>query len=114
MSSPTNSLIQISIIKNDIRTLPSQLERDRFQIGFSSRFHDLTPYEGASRERDFFDLHMGRDGGSGGGSVSGEEVENAWRETGFLDQCAHADGCEWGEFGGLNEKIEKKRPFGLV
>jgi hypothetical protein len=81
MTSPFDSLVQIRIIKDNIRALPAQFQRYPLQITFSRSLHDfpalgrekmssptskVTPTErvrvhtnkGASRERNFVDSVM--------------------------------------------------------
>ena len=104
MWSPVDSLIQISIIEYDIRALASQLKCDRFQIGFSSCFHDFTSNDGATGEGNFSNLHVRWNGSAGGGSISGDDVDDTSGEAGFFDKGTQADGGQGGELGRLYKK----------
>lgn len=76
MTCPVDSLIEVSIIEDDIWALSTELESNIFQVTLSSCFHDFSADQGTSSESDLFDFHVGRDGGTDGVSVSGNEIED--------------------------------------
>ena len=56
--SPVHRLIEISIIINDIRALPTQLQRNIFQIALGSSLHDLSSNDRATSKSDLLDIHV--------------------------------------------------------
>ena len=61
ISTPLNSRLEIHIIINDRRTLPSQLKRNMLEITISSSPHDLPTRSSAPSKRNFINIHMGGD-----------------------------------------------------
>jgi hypothetical protein len=58
---PLHSLINVRVIEDDGRTLPSKLQRHILEIGFGSSLEDRSSRQRASGERDLFDLRVFRD-----------------------------------------------------
>ena len=98
MRSPIDGLIQVCVVKYDVRTLASKFQRNGFQVALRSSLHDLATDEGAASERDFVDAHVLADGLPDGVSVACDDVDDAWREPCFVDQGGHPDGSQWCEF----------------
>ena len=71
----------LSISQHDIRTLPSQFQRDSLQVGLSCcRLDDLADL-GGSGEGHFIYVHVSRQGRTSRGSVSGYYVNHTRWET---------------------------------
>jgi len=52
MGGPSDSLIQIRIVEDNIRALSAKLKCDILQIALRSSLHDLPPDQGATSKRD--------------------------------------------------------------
>lgn len=100
---PRDGVVDVSVVKDDIGALATQLERDLFQVRASSSFHDLTADDGAASEGDLVDVHMGRECGAGDLAKAGNDVDDAWWETGFLDEFADVEGTERCLLSGLDD-----------
>lgn len=62
MGSPFDSLIQVGIVKDDIRTLPPKLESNNLQIGLGRCLQNLSSGCGAPGKRNFLNVWMFADG----------------------------------------------------
>lgn len=98
---PGYSIVDIGIIEDDVGALPAQLEGDLLQVGAGSCFHDLTANDGATGKGYLVDVHVGGDGGTGDLAETGDDVDDTWREAGFLDQVSHVESGQRGLLGGL-------------
>lgn len=58
MSSPLDSLLEVGVIKNDCRTLPSQFQCDDFQISLGRRFENFASRESTACEYNFLNEWM--------------------------------------------------------
>jgi hypothetical protein len=92
MDSPVHCLVQIGVIEDDVGTLASEFESDVLQVALCCSLHDLPSDEGATSEGDLVDLGVRRDGSTNGVAVAGDDVDNTGRETGLVNELAHADG----------------------
>jgi hypothetical protein len=87
-SSPFNGLFQISIVKNDAWALSSKLQAHGFQVAVRSGFGDLSANQDAASECNLVDSVMLSDVLSYSLPITVDNVENAGREPGLLDQFA--------------------------
>ena len=83
MNCPTDSLVHIGVVENNVRALPAELERDPRQVRPRCSLHDLAPRRCAAREGDLADVHvfgqcLRRR------TVALEDVEDAGREACLL------------------------------
>lgn len=100
---PGNGVVNIGVIEDDVGALPAQLECDLLQIGASSCFHDLTANDCATGEGYLVDVHVGGNGGTGDLAETGDDVDDTWREAGFLDEATHVESGQRGLLGGLDD-----------
>jgi hypothetical protein len=95
-------LVEVRVVKDDVRALASELERHLFQVRLGRRLHDLSADGGGSGERDLVDAGVGREGVAHGGSVADDDVDDAGGDAGLLEQLGHVQGGERGELGRLD------------
>lgn len=100
---PRDSIINISIIKDNIGALTTQLKRDLLQIRASSGLHDLSANNGAASESNFVDVHVGGECSTGNLAEAGEDVDDTWGKAGLLDELGGIEGTKGGLFGGLED-----------
>ncbi len=86
--------IHIGIGEHDVRALAAQFERDALQVRLRRRLHDQMADFGRTGEGDLVDVHVPRDRGAGGRAVARQHIDHAFREAGFHDQFADAQGGE--------------------
>jgi hypothetical protein len=79
-------LFQISIVKNDVGALSSELQAHSFQVTVRSGFGDLSANQGAASECNLIDTVMLSDVLTHSLSITIDNVKNAGREPGLLDQ----------------------------
>ena len=72
----------VRVGEDDVGALAAQLQRDAFEVGCGGGFHDLLADFGAAGERDLVDVHVRGDGSTGGRAVTGDDVDDAIRESG--------------------------------
>jgi len=100
---PRDGVVNISIIEDDIGTLATQLERDLLQVRPSGSLHDLAADNSATGESNLVDVHVRGERGAGDLAEAGEDVDDAWWETGLLDELGGVERTERGLFGGLDD-----------
>src|ERR1700677_3767096 len=98
MNGPINREVEVCIIEHDIGRLSAKFESDVLQVGLGRGLHDLAPNERGSRECDFVNVHVPRNGLTDCGSVAWYYINDAWWEAGLVDECAHAERGQGGEF----------------
>jgi len=82
---PLHSLIQIGIFKHQQRALAAGLECDVFHVDGSGT-HDVAASRSAARESNLVHSLVTSEDRSGGLTVSRHHVDDAGRETRFLDE----------------------------
>lgn len=83
--SPLDSLIQICIIEDDVRTLSAELEGNTFKVTLCGSDCDFTSNCEATCEGDLVDVFVMTQSISDSGTVSDHDVDDARWETGLLD-----------------------------
>lgn len=83
---PVEGLVQISVGEDNVGALASELESDLLQVGAGGSLHDLTTDNGGTSEGNLVDIHVGRDGSTRNLTETGDDVDDTWWETGFLDE----------------------------
>ena len=101
MNCPTDSLVHIGIVENNVRALSAELECDVLQVGLRRSFHNLSSHKRASRERDLVYIRVFRNSRSSSVSEAVHDVYDAGREPGLLDKADQAKRSEWSEFARL-------------
>ena len=74
--------------------LPPSSRVTRLRLRLGRGLHDQVADFGRAREGDLVDVVVPGDGRAGGGSVSGQDIDHAFRESRFHDQFAHAQSGE--------------------
>lgn len=101
VGSPIHRLVEIRIVEDDVGALASKLKSNGLEIALCGRLHDLASNESAAGKGNLVYFHVRTYGSSDSMSVTGEDVDGTWWKASFLDQAAHADRCQWCEFGRL-------------
>src|SRR5580704_14897873 len=92
--------IEIGIFVDDIRRLAPELERNFFQVPSRGVDDELANFRGTG-ECNLVDVRMSGEGGTGGFTVSGYDVDNALREAGIHDEFSETERGEWRLLGRL-------------
>src|SRR6202011_4180627 len=85
-----NRRLDVRVTEDDGRRLAAEFERYLLKVagrGFDNELADC----GRSGERDLVDIVVGRQRGTSRLAVTGEDVDDAVRKPGFLDQFAEAE-----------------------
>jgi len=97
----SDGIVDISIIADDEGGLATELEGAAFQVGLGGGLHDdLANVSGAS-EGDLVDIHVGANGGTSGGAIPGEHVDDTSGVAGLVDELGQAESRQRGLLGGL-------------
>ena len=81
---PVDSLIDISIVENNVWALSTKLQSDLLQIAVGSCLHDLSSDWSASSEGNLVNIHVVRHSSSGNFTDARDNVENSGWKTGLL------------------------------
>ena len=100
---PGNGILDVGVIKDDIRAFASELQGDLLQVRSGGGLHDLTTNDGATGKGDLVDVHVGGQSGTGNLSESGNDVDYTWREASLLDELSGVQGSERSLLGGLDD-----------
>lgn len=92
---PCNSLLNIRIREDDIRTFAPKLQRHLLQIRRSSRPQNVPTSGGRAGEGHLTNAHMVRDRCAHGLTVAGNQVDRTGWEARFFNQLAHFERCQW-------------------
>jgi len=103
VSCPTNGLLEVGIVKDDVRALSTQFECDILEVALGGGLHNLPADEGRTGERDLLDPVVPADGLTDGVSVSDNEVEDARGEADFADHVSGHERGQRGQLGGLHD-----------
>ena len=98
---PRNRVLDICIIKDNIRALATKLQCNLLQIRTSSRFHNLSADNGRSSECNLVNVHVGREGSTCHFAEAGNNIDNTGGETSFFDQLGGVESAEGSLFRGL-------------
>jgi hypothetical protein len=100
---PRDGILDIGILKDDIRTLATQLERDLLQVRPCGGLHDLAADNGATGESNLVYVHVGGERSTGDLAETGENIDDTRWESGLLDELSGIEGTKRGLFGGLED-----------
>ena len=98
---PFHCLVQIRIVEDDVGALSTQFQGHVLQVALGRSIQDLATDECRTSEGDLFDLQVMRDGIADSVTVAIENVDDAGRETGLVDEVGYADCSQGGELRGL-------------
>ena len=98
---PGDGVFNVGVVENDVWRLASELEGNLLQVGAGCGLHDLTANNGRPGKCDLVNIHVGRDGGTGDLSKTGDDVDDSWWETGLLDEVGSNESGERGLLGSL-------------
>ena len=100
---PVNGLVEICIVKDDVRALPAEFEGDILEVGPGSGLHDLPAYEGRTSKCNLLNAVVLADGLSDGRPVSDNEVEDTRRDAGFAEHVGRHESGQGSQLGGLHD-----------
>jgi hypothetical protein len=109
---PVDRLLEVRVIKDDIRALAAKLERDVLEVALRRHLLDLTPDDRRTGESDLVDIGVRREPGANGCAVAGEHVHDTRREAGLLDERAHEQRRQRRELGRLEHNCAAGRERG--
>jgi hypothetical protein len=98
-----DGIVDIGIVKDDVGTLSTELERDLLQVTVCGLFEDLLSDSGRTSEGDLVDSWRGSKGLSDGRTVTDNDVDDTGGDTSLLDELGHVQGCEGGQLGRLHD-----------
>lgn len=102
---PHDGVLKISVVKDDCRTLPAQLESDALEVGLGGHLLDAAACGRRACEAHLVDLHVASEQ-CAGATVSREDLEDTRREAGLLDEGSQGESTEGRLFRGLeNESV---------
>lgn len=99
---PWNSVVEVDVVKDNVRRLPSQLQSHLLQVRRSCVLQDSAANVGRSSEGDLVDAHVLGDGRSGNVSVSSDDIDDTSRETSLGDELSSHKGGQGGCLSGLD------------
>lgn len=85
-SRPSDSLLEIRIVKDDVGGLAAQLESDGLQVGSGSGLHDHSTDGSGTGKGDLSDFGVFRDGGTDGLAVTLNDVDDTLSKVGQRDR----------------------------
>lgn len=103
MRSPSDSQLHIRVIEDYVRTLTPKLQRHVLQVTLRRAFHDSSSYFRRARERNLLDAHVRRYGFSDDWACTGDDVQDARRESRGLGEGCEIESRERSKFGRLED-----------
>ena len=103
MSCPTNGLVEICVVEDDVRALSAKLKGNILEVALRSGLHDLPANDGRASERDLLDAVVLADCLTDGVSVSDNKVEDTRGEAGFADHVSGHESSQGCHLGGLHD-----------
>lgn len=100
---PVNGLVDIGVVEDDVGGLATKLKGNLLQVGLGGSLHDLAADQGRAGEGNLVNVHVGGDGGTSNSAETGDDVENARRETGLLDELSKDESRKRRLFSGLHD-----------
>jgi hypothetical protein len=99
---PFHGLVDVGVVKDQQGTLAASLEGYVLEV-YRRRFHYRAAGGCAACKRDLVDIRVRGDRGAGGAAVAGDDVDDAGREAGFLDQRGQEEYRQRALFGSLQD-----------
>jgi hypothetical protein len=110
---PLDGAVDIGIVKDDVGGFPAQFQGQGFAHA-CGLFADAAAHGGRSGEGDFRRAGMGHDR-LARAAIAGDDVDDAFRQSGLLADLAEEEGREGGVFGGFqNHRVarsQRRRDF---
>lgn len=89
---PADGLFDVGVVEDNIGGFAAEFEGDFLEVGGRRGLHDSAADEGGAREGDLVDVHVCGEGRARGLAEAGDDVEDAWGETGFFDEAGEDEG----------------------
>jgi hypothetical protein len=103
LASVCDGIVDIGIIKDDVGTLSTELERNLLQVTVCGLFEDLLSDSGRTSEGDLVDSRRRSKGLTNSRTVTDNDVDDTSGDTSLLDELGHVQGCEGGQLGRLHD-----------
>ena len=103
MSCPVNRLLEICIVKDNVRALSTEFKSDVLEVALGSSFHNLSANDGRASEGDLIDTIVLADGLTSDWPVSNDEVKDTRGEANFIDHVSDHESGQRGKLGGLHD-----------
>lgn len=100
---PTDSFIDVRIIEDDVGALSAKLQSNLLQVAVCGSLHDVSADEGRASECNLIDVHVGGDRSPGDPPDTRDSVDDARRETSFLDKSGSNETTQWCLFSCLDD-----------
>lgn len=100
---PRDGVVNVGIVEDNVGGLAAQLEGDLLQVTLGSGLEDHTANEGGTSEGNLVNVHVAGDGGTGGATETGDDVDDTGREAGLDDQLGGVQTRQRGLLGGLDD-----------
>ena len=86
MDSPRRSLLQVTVIEDDVGALSTKLEGDVLDVRVGGALHDPSADNSASGECDLLDAHVAADGLADSGTVTVDNIKDTGGEASLVGQ----------------------------
>lgn len=83
---PRDGVVNVSIVKDNVGRLATQLKGDLLQVTLGSGLQDGTANEGRASEGNLVNVHVGGDGSTSSATETRDDVDDAGREASLNDQ----------------------------
>ena len=103
VGSPIDGLVDIRVVEDDVRALPTKFKSDVLEIALGGSFHDLSAGDGRASEGDLLDKWVLADRLTDGASISDDQVEGTSREANLMDHLGHHESAQRSELGRLHD-----------
>lgn len=100
---PGDGVINVGIVEDNVGGLATELEGDLLQVGLGGGLEDHTANKGRTGEGNLVNVHVGRDGSTGGATETGDDVDDTGGEAGLDDEVASIQTGERSLLGGLDD-----------
>ncbi len=100
---PGDGGLDVGVVEDNVGGLAAELEGDLLEVGRGSSLENGAADEGRAGEGDLVNVHVGRDGGTGGLAETGDQVEDTSGEAGLLDELSKDEGREGGLLRSLHD-----------
>lgn len=100
---PRDGVVNVGIVEDNVGGLAAELEGDLLQVTLGSGLEDHTANQGGTSEGNLVNVHVAGDGGTGGATETGDDVDDTGREAGLDDQLGGVQTRQRGLLGGLDD-----------
>jgi hypothetical protein len=103
LTSVCDGIVNVGIVKDDVGTLSTELERDLLQVGLRSLLEDLLSDSGRTGKGDLVDSWGRSKSLTDGRTVTDNDVDDTSGDTGLDKEFRHVHGGKRGQLGRLHD-----------